>query len=347
MKLMASQLQRNKKASKAMTQPKTRTVQPSTTVLEPTNIHETSKHLSLLEDDLSIELQDEYDPLVPNSYELVVRERKEREEKERAKRREERERERLERRRRKSSSSSSSGSDDEEERKKRNRRKDAAAIPPPASLHQPAERAQAERQQSEETKVVESALQELSKTKAKKVNPFAKPKFGLQIMNRYGWKEGQGLGKQSQGISTALSVEKTSKRGGKIVDVAAERELQMEQERRKAEQLAEVMRNPTKILLMQNMVGPGEVDNDLEGEVIEECAKYGETVRCLIYAIPSGASDDEAVRIFVKFARPESAIKAVIDLNGRYFGGRTVKASFFSEERFEKLDLAPEHLTRN
>ena len=31
-----------------------------------------------------------------------------------------------------------------------------------------------------------------------------------------------GLGKTSQGISTALSVEKTSKRGGKIVNLAAE-----------------------------------------------------------------------------------------------------------------------------
>ena len=31
-----------------------------------------------------------------------------------------------------------------------------------------------------------------------------------------------GLGKQSQGISTALAVEKTSKRGGKIVNIAAE-----------------------------------------------------------------------------------------------------------------------------
>lgn len=31
-----------------------------------------------------------------------------------------------------------------------------------------------------------------------------------------------GLGKASQGISTALSVEKTSKRGGKIVNLAAE-----------------------------------------------------------------------------------------------------------------------------
>ena len=31
-----------------------------------------------------------------------------------------------------------------------------------------------------------------------------------------------GLGKSEQGISTALAVEKTSKRGGKIINVAAE-----------------------------------------------------------------------------------------------------------------------------
>ena len=34
---------------------------------------------------------------------------------------------------------------------------------------------------------------------------------------------GSGLGRQSQGMSTALAVEKTSKRGGKIINVAAER----------------------------------------------------------------------------------------------------------------------------
>ena len=32
---------------------------------------------------------------------------------------------------------------------------------------------------------------------------------------------------------------------------------------------------------------------------------------------------------------------AVIDLNGRYFGGRVVQASFFPPDRFSKLDLAP------
>lgn len=34
-------------------------------------------------------------------------------------------------------------------------------------------------------------------------------------------------------------------------------------------------------------------------------------------------------------------LTAVVDLNGRFFGGRTVKAGFYSEEKFSKLDLAP------
>ena len=36
-------------------------------------------------------------------------------------------------------------------------------------------------------------------------------------MSKYGYREGQGLGKSEQGMSTALFVEKTSKRGGKII----------------------------------------------------------------------------------------------------------------------------------
>jgi splicing factor 45 len=33
------------------------------------------------------------------------------------------------------------------------------------------------------------------------------------------------------------------------------------------------------------MVGPGEVDGDLEGEVTEECTKYGTVVKCLIFEV--------------------------------------------------------------
>ena len=38
---------------------------------------------------------------------------------------------------------------------------------------------------------------------------------------------------------------------------------------------------------LQNMVGPGEVDEDLEGETAEECAKYGKVIKCMIFEVIS------------------------------------------------------------
>ena len=45
-----------------------------------------------------------------------------------------------------------------------------------------------------------------------------------QIMAKYGWKEGQGLGREEQGLSTCLQVEKTGKRAGKIINRDVEKE---------------------------------------------------------------------------------------------------------------------------
>lgn len=46
---------------------------------------------------------------------------------------------------------------------------------------------------------------------------YATSSIAAKIMAKYGFKEGQGLGKKEQGMSVALQVEKTSKRGGRIV----------------------------------------------------------------------------------------------------------------------------------
>jgi len=159
------------------------------------------------------------------------------------------------------------------------------------------------------------------------------------------------------------------------------------------------------------MVGPGEVDDDLQGETAEECAKHGPVSECLVFEVKrvkySGKKthvfvgqictwpdtfalqlysdmydlltrilsqqvarivsfsiasfvsttlptlftyfkvndnsypEEERVRTFVAFERQESAVKAYVAMNGRFFGGRQVQASFFDEEKFARKDLAP------
>ena len=60
---------------------------------------------------------------------------------------------------------------------------------------------------------------------------------------------------------------------------------------------------------LKNMVGPGEVDDDLEPEVKEECnTKYGDVNKVVIFELQNVAPE-EAVRIFIEFKRVESAIK--------------------------------------
>lgn len=39
------------------------------------------------------------------------------------------------------------------------------------------------------------------------------------------------------------------------------------------------------VCVLQNMVGRGEVDEDLEGETKEECEKYGKVVKCVIFEV--------------------------------------------------------------
>ncbi|KAI3455937.1 hypothetical protein Pfo_012600 [Paulownia fortunei] len=153
-----------------------------------------------------------------------------------------------------------------------------------------------------------------------------------RMMAKMGWKEGQGLGKQEQGITTPLVAKKTDKRGGVIVNASESKKVKS----------VNFNGPPTRVVLLRNMVGPGEVDDDLEGEVAEECAKFGTVTRVLIFEITEpNFPHEEAVRIFIQFERAEQATKALVELEGRFFGGRVVHACFYDEERFSNNELAP------
>ncbi|KAF4145290.1 RNA recognition motif-containing protein [Phytophthora infestans] len=96
----------------------------------------------------------------------------------------------------------------------------------------------------------------------------------------------------------------------------------------------------SRVVLLQNMVGPGEVDDELQEEVKEECSeKYGPVTRCVIYEVTGRVSPEEAVRIFVQFRDTEDATKALMGLHGRFFGGRKVKAEYFDEAKFGRMNL--------
>ncbi|XP_061817319.1 splicing factor 45 isoform X4 [Nerophis lumbriciformis] len=322
--------------------------------------------------DVLIPLADEYDPMFPNDYEKVMKrhrdERQRQREQERLKEIEDREKKRKERHEggaptgfsRFPAAEEDSDEEDDFEKERRKRSMGGAAIAPPSSLVDrdgpPSFSYEDEGRPARGSKAaIPPPMYEDSdrpRSPPAPTSSFLSNMGGTvahKIMQKYGFKEGQGLGKHEQGLSTALSVEKTSKRGGKIIiGDAAEKAGPLppsavdiggtDSKKSDANPLTEILKCPTKVVLLRNMVGRGEVDEDLEGETKEECEKYGKVIKCVIFEIAE-VPDDEAVRIFLEFERVESAIKAVVDLNGRYFGGRVVKACFYNQDKFQVYKL--------
>ena len=64
------------------------------------------------------------------------------------------------------------------------------------------------------------------------------------------------------------------------------------------------------MLVLKNMVTIEDIDEDLEMEVTEECSKFGDVLRVIIYQEKQGEEDDAdvIVKIFVEFNRPEGIV---------------------------------------
>ena len=96
------------------------------------------------------------------------------------------------------------------------------------------------------------------------------------------------------------------------------------------------------VVVLRNMVGPEDVDEDLQEEIEEECGKYGEVERVIIYQEKQSEDDDAPimVKIFVEFKQSASAKKAKNELHNRFFGGRVVVAQIYDQELYENQDLS-------
>nr|XP_039271712.1 poly(U)-binding-splicing factor PUF60-like [Styela clava]XP_039271713.1 poly(U)-binding-splicing factor PUF60-like [Styela clava] len=98
----------------------------------------------------------------------------------------------------------------------------------------------------------------------------------------------------------------------------------------------------SKIMKLCNMVSVEEIDEDLEAEVTEECGKFGVVKKVIIYKEKQGEEDDAPciVKIFVEFELSSSTATAVESLNNRWFGGRQIEATLFSESNYSNGDFS-------
>ncbi|XP_052227421.1 poly(U)-binding-splicing factor PUF60-like isoform X4 [Dreissena polymorpha] len=98
----------------------------------------------------------------------------------------------------------------------------------------------------------------------------------------------------------------------------------------------------SRVMCLKNMVGPEDLDDDLEAEVTDECGKYGVVNRVIIYQERQGEEEDAEVivKIFVEFADSTQVEKGCQSLNGRFFGGRVVQAEKYDQDLFDAQDLS-------
>lgn len=96
------------------------------------------------------------------------------------------------------------------------------------------------------------------------------------------------------------------------------------------------------ILILRNMVGLEDVDEELEVEITDECEKFGEVERVVIYQEAQSEEENAEVivKIFVEFLDPKAVDKAVEALNGRFFAGRIVKAEIYDQAAYFAKDYS-------
>lgn len=96
------------------------------------------------------------------------------------------------------------------------------------------------------------------------------------------------------------------------------------------------------VVVLRNMVGVEDLDDELESEVTDECGRFGTVKRVIIYQERQSEEENAeiVVKIFVEFSQAQESAGARDALNGRFFGGRLVKAELYDQTLYEANDLS-------
>ncbi|KAI6204688.1 hypothetical protein M3Y94_00705300 [Aphelenchoides besseyi] len=270
-----------------------------------------------------VEIEDEYNPTAPTDYSTFKPKREAQLAKEQAAREVA---ERLEK---------------EHEEEERKRRAGAAIAPPSALLEQ------------------DSIITEAP------VDPPApsvpKQHVAANIMQKMGYKSGSGLGKDEQGISTALQIQKIGRTSGLIIDksvanafpdaepeistigprvgpsqpLIAPRAPKAVEQSRPPVNIVELLKEASRVVLIHNIILPADVNDTSKSKIAAEMIRYGQVTNVVVHVMKSPEQTEEEVRTFVEFTNNAQAIKAVKDLNKRFTNGRPISARFYNVKNFE------------
>ncbi|KAL3985203.1 poly-U binding splicing factor half-pint family protein [Acanthocheilonema viteae] len=94
--------------------------------------------------------------------------------------------------------------------------------------------------------------------------------------------------------------------------------------------------NRSTVIVLRNMVTIEECDDELEGEIRDECNKYGKVQEVVIAQDPANGS----VKIFVRFDNSQEADTARQALDKRYFAGREISAQNYDQILFDHNDYS-------
>ena len=85
---------------------------------------------------------------------------------------------------------------------------------------------------------------------------------------------------------------------------------------------------PKRTVVLTNMVSVEEArtDPDLKNEIEEEALNYGKLSNSITIDIESDIDNIEGVKITLQYNSEDDASKAFLVMNGRNFGGRTIRA---------------------
>lgn len=212
------------------------------------------------------------------------------------------------------------------------------------SQKRPRSRSRSRERRKKEEKERQEKKQREKEQKAKEAAAVLKPVPVPPLIQKDEAIETDDALKSAAAVAHQLELKKKLEEGQECVTLHQQENMSIKGTNARNLVMQKLMKNRSEavVLLLRNMVGPEDVDEDLQGEIESECKNYGKVENVIIYQEREDDSDAAKinVKIFVEFEKFEQVKAAKEALNGRFFSGRKISAAVYDQELYDQQDLS-------